>query len=172
MKFQLIYLWVIVFVLSGCESTKTISAENTSSDTSKNQTTESHPTKIEKPYLIVSFEQTACFGTCPVHKLTIFSSGQGNYHGDRNVEHMGDFMSDISVSQIQEIIAKADSLNFFDLKDSYAANMTDLPTTIIYINDGEQKKKVVAYGNYPDNLKVFITYLYDFSQSLDWQANK
>lgn len=171
MKIQFIYLWAIVFILLGCKSTTSIPAESNSNISSKNDSTEVSTDKLEN-YLAISFQQTACFGSCPVHKLNIFSSGYGNYHGDRNVRNKGDYRADFTKRQIQEIINKADSLNFFDLEDKYSANVTDLPTTIIYINDGKRKKKVVAYANYPANLKTLITYLYDFSQSVDWQEEE
>jgi len=165
MKLSITSLWaILILFVTGCTSQKEVV---------ETPTPPFHPTvKLDAKTLTISFEQTACFGTCPVHKMEVFGSGYATYHGDRNVANEGEFIATLSNEQLLQIIAKANTLNFFDLKESYKAKMTDLPTTIIYINDGTRKHKVTAYGNYPDNLKAFITYLFDFSQNVKWGSNK
>lgn len=122
--------------------------------------------------IVVSFEQTACFGTCPVHKMEIFGNGNAKYHGDRNVKFAGDFIAHVSPKQLAEIIDRANAINFFELKAEYTAPVTDLPTSIIYIRDGKKKHQVKAYAEYPKELADFIKYLYEVSQNIDWQENQ
>jgi len=122
--------------------------------------------------IVVSFEQTACFGTCPFHKMEIFASGNAKYHGDRNVKFEGDFMAHVSPKQLAEIMDRANAINFFELKEEYTAPVTDLPTSIIYIRDGKKKHQVKAYAEYPKELADFIKYLYEVSQNIDWQENQ
>lgn len=122
--------------------------------------------------VVVSFEQTACFGTCPVHKMEIYGRGNAKYHGDRNVKFEGDFIANVSPKQLAEIIDKANAINFFELEAEYTAPVTDLPTSIIYIKDGNKKHQVKAYAEYPKELADYIKYLYEVSQKIDWQKNQ
>jgi hypothetical protein len=164
MKLYITSFWAIILLLvTSCNSQK----EVVSVPTPPNPKTPELSSKL----VVVSFEQTACYGTCPVHKMNIFGNGFATYKGGRNVKQTGDLIGNISKEKLQEILAKANELNFYELEEEYTANMTDLPTTIILINDGTKKHKVVAYANYPDNLKVFITYLFEITQNTNWSSN-
>lgn len=161
MRISITSVWaILVLFLSACSTQRKVVEVPTS------------PTPITNPLakdqLAISFEQTACLGTCPVHKMEVFGQGYATYHGGRNVKNQGDFIASFTPEQMKSIFEKANELSFFELQDEYKANMTDLPTTIIYLNDGTQKKKVIAYYGYPDNLKEFITYLYEITEKTKW----
>ncbi len=164
MKLYITSFWaILLLVVTSCNPQK----EVVSVPTPPNPPAPELSTKL----MVVSFEQTACYGTCPVHKMEIFGKGFATYKGDRNVKQTGDLIGSFSPEQLQEILAKANELKFFELEKEYTASMTDLPTTIISINNGTQKHTVIAYANYPDNLKLFITYLFDVSQNTTWTSN-
>lgn len=152
-------LLIILLFIVGCTSQKEtaeVKSANKKSDVNE---------------MVISFEQTACFGSCPVHKMVIFERANATYHGDRNVKFEGDFIGSFSPKKMKEIIAKANAINFFDLEAEYTAPMTDLPTTIIYIRDGNKKHQVTAYAEYPKELGDFIAYLYEVSQNVNWSKN-
>ena len=165
MKATISTIWVIFLLFAtSCNTSKQATETKTANTDSKTESQANQP--------IISFEQTACFGTCPVHKMEIFKNGTAVYLANRNVKTKGKFKITLPKNQVQQILDKAQELNFFELKDEYTANMTDLPTTIIYINDGKNQHKVVAYTGYPENLKEFIKYLYEFTQSVEWEGEK
>jgi hypothetical protein len=169
MKFQgSFFLMVIILLFTGCKTQKEGTIVHSDSPT----TTTPAQVELSKELLVISFEQTACYGTCPVHKMEIFGKGFATYHGKKHVAKTGDYIGSFTPKQLTEILTKANEIGFFEMQDEYTANMTDLPTTVIYINNGNQKKKVVAYTNYPDELKEFITYLYGISQNTTWTGNE
>ena len=39
--------------------------------------------------LVITLERTACFGTCPIYKLTVYGDGRVEYEGERFVTVTG-----------------------------------------------------------------------------------
>ena len=164
MKTTISSIWVIlILIITSCNTTK-------KATTNKSETNSAKEVTSKLP--VISFEQTACFGTCPVHKMEVFADGSATYTANRNVKVKGKFSIQLSKDDMQSIFTKANELHFFDLNEEYTANMTDLPTSIIYINDGKNEQKVVAYAEYPENLKEFIQYLFKYTQNIEWEGEK
>tara|TARA_R110002050_G_scaffold102774_1_gene211628 strand:+ start:75138 stop:75635 length:498 start_codon:yes stop_codon:yes gene_type:complete len=163
MKISITSVWaVLVLVLSACSFQRKVVEV---------KTTPTPPTlELAKDQVAISFEQTACFGTCPVHKMVIYGQGHATYHADRHTKKQGDFIAGLTPEQMIAIFKKANELSFFELEDEYTGNITDLPTTVIYLNDGTRKKKVTAYYDYPENLKEFIKYLSILTQETEWNS--
>ena len=153
------YLALFVFgmALLGCNSSKNANGEDTFGNTSDTLNS-----------AVISFEQTACYGTCPVHKLIIYSNGEAVYVASRHTELIGTFTSQFTKSEIQEIFSKANELNFYAAENEYTAPMTDLPTSILFVNDGAKSKSVSAYGEYPDSITSFINYFTQIIDSKKW----
>lgn len=99
---------------------------------------------------IIQIERTPCFGMCPVYRATISKDGTIRYHGGRFVEKIGDWKGTVNVENLARIQRLSDKLGYFNLKDKYARQVTDLPTTIIWIRKGNQVKRVSCYGEQPD----------------------
>ena len=179
MKILISFISVAFLFLTSCSSTKP--AETSSKAEAKSKTEEVVVTTTDAPKvaekfsidgedeLVVSFQQTACFGQCPVHTMEIYSSGKAVYKGDRWVHNVGDYYAILTKSEVTAIFDKAEALSFFDLDASYKANMTDLPTTYIMINSGMRTHTLSAYGEYPDNLKLMIEYLTGLTESISWK---
>lgn len=109
----------------------------------------------EKRELIISLERTACYGTCPIYKMEIFSDGSAFYHGERFVDNLGDYEFFVSKETINYILNKSSEIGFFNMEDRYTSNITDLPKTIILIKKDNQKKKIIDYYGAPKELKEF-----------------
>ena len=99
--------------------------------------------------LIISLQRTACFGTCPIYKIEIFSDGSGIYSGIRFVENIGVTKFNLSETQLNLILTQAEAINFTNMKDEYSEPISDLPTTFIQIKD----KKIRDYTGAPKTLK-------------------
>ena len=98
---------------------------------------------------IVSLQRTACFGTCPIYKIEIYTDGSGTYTGTRFVENIGVSKFQLSKSDVNKILEYAIKIGFSKLKDEYSEPITDLPTTFIQIKD----KKIKDYTGAPKKLK-------------------
>ena len=121
---------------------------------SSKKNTETKVKEIKKE-LVISLERTPCYGTCPIYKMEIFSDGSAFYHGERFVDRIGDYEFSVSKEVINYILKKAVEISFFELEDKYTANISDLPKTITFINNGKDKKRVVNYYGAPKALKEF-----------------
>ena len=99
--------------------------------------------------LIISLQRTACFGTCPIYKIEIFSDGSGIYTGTRFVENIGITEFTLSETQINIILTQAESINFTNMQKEYSEPISDLPTTFIQIKD----KRIRDYVGAPKTLK-------------------
>ena len=99
--------------------------------------------------LIISLQRTACFGTCPIYKIEIFSDGSGIYTGTRFVENIGVTKFSVSETQLNLILTKAEAIGFTNMKEEYSEPISDLPTTFIQIKD----KKIRDYTGAPKTLK-------------------
>ena len=104
------------------------------------------PSEIE---LIISLQRTACFGSCPIYKIEIFSDGSGIYTGTRFVKNIGFTKFSLSEKQLNLILKQAEAIGFTNLKEDYSEPISDLPTTFIQIKD----KKIRNYTGAPKMLK-------------------
>jgi hypothetical protein len=102
-----------------------------------------HPKDLRS--VSVTLKRTACDGTCPVYTVAI--------HGSRLVEYWGEFHVDIPGAQagsvppekFMDLLKAFENIHFFDLKDKYFENCTDLPTAIISILADGKTKQVSNY---------------------------
>ena len=99
--------------------------------------------------LIISLQRTACFGTCPIYKIEIFSDGSGIYTGTRFVENIGITKFSLSETQLNLILTKAEAIGFTNMKEEYSEPISDLSTTFIQIKD----KEIRDYTGAPKTLK-------------------
>jgi len=164
---QVFSLLLVVSLTSfSCNQTKNVS-EVSNEDYKESASDESDI--IPNDSLVISFEQTGCFGTCPIHKMYIYQDGSATYTGVRHTKLTGEFSGNFSSKEIDAILSKADELSFYDSKREYTSAITDLPTTKIYIHNGNNKHQVTAYADYPESIQLMIAYLFEVSQNKDWQ---
>ncbi len=152
--------FIILIFFMGCSAQKGIAPPD--------EATSQNITKLTDSTLVISFEQTACYGSCPVHKIEILHNGSATYHGERNVAQIGDYYATVSSTDIQTVYAKAEELGFFSLKPEYTSNITDLPTTLITITSPTKSHSVKAYGPIPQKLQDFIAFLGNHYQKVVW----
>ena len=99
--------------------------------------------------VIISLQRTACFGTCPIYKIEIYTDGSGIYTGTRFVENIGVIEFSLSETQINLILTQSESIGFMNMKEEYSEPISDLPTTFIQIKD----KIIRDYIGAPKTLK-------------------
>lgn len=117
-------------------------------------------TTTKSKYSKIEYEAGACFGFCPIFKITInpdktavieaerFTFTEGRTKDDMAGEKEGTFKATIKEADYQLLLSKLDSLDFKNLKDYYGnKNITDLPTSYFNITftDGTQKR-IEDYG--------------------------
>ncbi|MES2628055.1 MAG: DUF6438 domain-containing protein [Bacteroidota bacterium] len=96
--------------------------------------------------LLMSFERTPCFGTCPVFVVNVYKSGYATYFGKSNSIYPGLHYAYVDVASIKEIIKTADELGFFKLNDQYDGGVSDLPYHITVLRNKSVVKKITNKG--------------------------
>lgn len=119
----------------------------------------------------IDFTAGACFGTCPIFKMTIINDGTATYDAIRFNKTQGQFKASIQkvkLDSLNDLITKAD---FFNLNNNYATRATDHPTYTLAITlKNGQTKKIVDYGpNGPQELRLVYKKIFSLRESQDWK---
>ena len=96
--------------------------------------------------LVITLERTACFGACPVYKLTIYGDGRVVYEGQQFVAVTGQQTATLTAEQVQELVNEIEKANYFALKDDYTALVTDMPSVITSVTLNGKAKTINHYG--------------------------
>ncbi|CAN5428538.1 hypothetical protein BH09BAC1_BH09BAC1_28730 [soil metagenome] len=122
-------------------------------------------------YLAVKIKRTPCYGTCPTYTAAIFSDGTAFYFGERFVENLGYFQGKVSLDQLNALIKMGYKSSFFSLAEAYPTDgryISDLPTTILYINSGVNQKTITDRSNAPEELNVLQDATHTLIESIKW----
>ncbi|MGZ8842046.1 MAG: DUF6438 domain-containing protein [Pyrinomonadaceae bacterium] len=100
----------------------------------------------------ITLERTACFGTCPMYKVTIASDGTVTFNGERFTKTTGIAKGKISTSDFRQLVAEFEKINYFSLPDAYAPGtpvcpqrITDMPSANTSIKLKGKMKSVAHY---------------------------
>lgn len=116
------------------------------------------------PDALIRLQRTICYGTCPVYTVTIDARGTITFDGERFVRVVGRKTAQISRLSVATLLARAEQIRFFEMRDAYRAienpdgtltMVTDLPTKIVTVTVNGRTKRVEDYFGAPDSLREF-----------------
>jgi hypothetical protein len=126
----------------------------------------------QKADVVASIKKTACYGLCPVFEIKIFSNGLALYNGEKHTTRLGLYEAYLLQSEIDDLMAKADTVNFFQLASAYPSegrSLNDLPNTVTYLKKESQEKEIVNNHGAPRALKSYEILLLEKLTKLDWR---
>jgi uncharacterized protein DUF6438 len=101
---------------------------------------------------VITLRRTACFGPCPVYKLTIFADGRVLYEGISQVKKKGKAKGRISSAKLEELIEEFENIYYFNLKDAYTPgtnacpqSVTDMPSAVTSLARNGKSKTIDHY---------------------------
>jgi hypothetical protein len=125
----------------------------------------------QEDYMMIYYERTPCFGTCPHFEFKAFASGKCNYEGKRFVEMEGHFTATAKAKDLQAIMAVADEIGFYDLDARYDNKMVmDLPSVKVELTKDGNTKSVLNRYKGPEELDQLYKELDDLIAGLDWKS--
>ena len=145
---NIILISILILAVS-CKQTKP-AIENSTLDSDTSTPKNEIPVKES---LFLTMERTPCFGKCPSYKLTIFNTGNVVYEGFTFAKKEGKHTKKLSKIQLTEIQDKIESINLFEMNDKYDSQITDIPSTILFVVYKGKKKKILDRVGGPDELK-------------------
>ena len=137
------------------------------------------PEKIKIPKgvdenLLVSLQRTACFGKCPVFTINILKDGKATYSGVAHVKKRGQYVAVADSDFIKKIQKRAKEINFLKMSDKYPKGdieITDIPTTVTYIRQGERGKLISDNYDAPKELIEFEKWLENELDTSVWKGS-
>jgi len=93
----------------------------------------------------ITLERSPCFGFCPDYSVTITGDGAVTYHGGRFTRVNGEQHATASREDVAHLVQMIHDADFFNLRDHYRAQVTDLPTYRVTVVEGERSKTVEDY---------------------------
>ncbi len=118
--------------------------------------------------LFASISRGACYGTCPIYKMSIYQNGTVILEGIRFMEPRGKYKSSLSPEEMQQFIDKAIEINFFALEDTYDSPVTDIPSVTTSIVIDGKRKEVMRRTGYPQRILKFEQLFDALLESQDW----
>ena len=175
----------MLLVIFGCKSLKQNTDTATNSQTQRienkaenknseeNAAAESLDMESEEfaEMIVISLSKTPCFGVCPSFNFTVFANGTAQYQGKENVKLKGEFKAKISKNEINQLLNEASSLGYFSLNDKYDNELvTDLPSTITFLNISGKSKKVVCRYECDDRIKKVNKMIDALIENTKWES--
>ena len=126
---------------------------------------------------LIQLQRTRCYGTCPVYRVTIDARGTATWVGEMFVRVVGTQTARIDPSQVAALLAHAERIHFFAMRDQYRGvenpdgtviSVTDQPTTIVTITVNGRTKRVENYLGAPDALVEFERAIDEAAGTKQW----
>jgi hypothetical protein len=129
--------------------------------------------KRHQPYIKASMffgmYRSPCFGQCPVYNLDIDTAGHAVIEAKRFFDFQGFHEANLTPTQMQLIVDKANDAGYFALEHVYDANVTDLPSTLTILQTSSELQWVYNRLNAPEGLGRFEASMDSLIRTLDWK---
>ena len=121
-------------------------------------------------HLLFSIEKGPCFGACPEYKIEVFTNGEARLKGIRNVEHIGEFKTQLPAEFIQEITNSIKALDVAALDSNYVNKyLTDFPATELGFDlNGLQKRIHIFHESPPQEIQKVLDVINGFENRIKW----
>jgi hypothetical protein len=176
-----IYYFCVFFVLfASCnrKATKAIEKPTDVATVPTNPTPPPTPKTIDDKnvYEVINIRRTPCYGNCPVYEAKLMSNGKVYYNGTRAVDMIGNYEANADAERLKDLWKNIEQVKFFDFANKYPLDeknqIADLPSCILTINDGKQKKRIEDNYDSPANLQWIEHEIETFFLQTTWTESK
>ncbi|MCO6482437.1 MAG: hypothetical protein J5I62_06555 [Flavobacteriales bacterium] len=113
-------------------------------------------------------QRTACYGTCPTYRLTIYDDGLAVYEGVRFVARQGRYTGHVAPATMEALLKLAEAKGFFTMDDVYDKPVTDLPSVIIRVHADQRDKQVVGRVGAPQSFRDLAQEVENMLDAIEW----
>jgi hypothetical protein len=110
------------------------------------------------PSVLATLQRTACFGTCPVYKVTLYTDGRVVFEGEHFIKARGrheGLATPAAIAAVRKAVADANYLALDEHYDCY--EVTDNPSANTSFNDAGHHKSITHYYGCPKAPKGLFT---------------
>lgn len=107
--------------------------------------------------LLLLFQKTPCYGSCPAYNASFYSDGSIRYEGFRHVPVQDTLWLQLSKEQLSLVKESLESIDYPSLESTYNSPYTDLPSTYLtFYQEGKEMKCIKHQQNGPEKLRKLI----------------
>jgi hypothetical protein len=127
---------------------------------------------------VLTLERTACFGACPVYRLSVSRDGKISYEGKAHVRHLGPASATIPRERLDSLLSELERAGYFSFSGRYLPGdpacgrySTDSPSAITSIQSGERFKRIehdYGCGSAPGALVLLERRIDEVLESAQW----
>jgi hypothetical protein len=142
--------FILIVFLFGCNSSKQLN---------------------KTPQLLFSIEKGPCFGACPEYKIEVFTNGEAHLKGIRNVEHIGEYKTQIPDSFLDEMKKSIAAMNIASLDTNYVNKfLTDIPAIDLYFDLKSRRKHIhIFHQQPPQEIDDLLRLIEGFENNINWK---
>jgi hypothetical protein len=122
--------------------------------------------------LVASLERTACFGSCPIYKVTVYGDGAIDWEGEQFVKVVGHATGRATPDQLSRLRAAFVHAGFTSFKSAYDhETITDQPGAEVSFRDGSRTRTVVHHDgdrSAPPSLSLLEDQIDDILETTRW----
>jgi hypothetical protein len=124
----------------------------------------------------ITLERTACYGHCPVYRVTVRGDGRVEWHGTRDVAAIGARTRTIPKARVAVLLRTLDEGGFLGWNESYEKRrITDLPSQVLTVEWSGTKKTVRHYvgdDSAPKKLDAVMALVDDVAGTAAWVGKR
>jgi len=113
----------------------------------------SSSTAVTEPPLgvdtVVTLRRTECYGFCPAYEVSIFGSGRVEFHGEAYVCEQAPAVATVDQSSVRQLVDGMLSVGFMQMPSYVHYVMSDAPTAIVTLRQGDSMHTVAHYHGDP-----------------------
>ncbi|MEM6395302.1 MAG: DUF6438 domain-containing protein [Bacteroidota bacterium] len=111
------------------------------------------PEHVNDYTLRAQYNQSVCFGRCPVYTLSLYENGLLIYQGERFTDKPGTWYRLLGRGETEQLISALDALDFKGYPSNFPSQIPDLAQrTVSYITKDGQEYRSGFKENVPDEL--------------------
>ena len=122
--------------------------------------------------IFVSIEKQTCYGVCPEYSAVFYDDGRIEFHGKKDVEWIGKFVSKINQATVKRIRTFAEQVDYFRLANyypTYGVTIDEVPGTVTSVDLSYKSNRVTNKHHSPASLHRFERFLEDIIFRQDWK---
>jgi len=166
MRSTFILFLFVALGLASCKNKKKPIAEDSQNDkveAAENQT---------KP-ITLYYERTACFGTCPIFRFTVYSDNSCLYEGDNFVEMVGKYTGKADRDEVIKVVDMAERIGFDKFQNEYDNPfIMDIPAVVTQVNTDGKKKSMLDRYQGPSTAHSLYEAFDELILSIEWKKTE
>ena len=98
---------------------------------------------------VITLERGACYGNCPIYRVSLHADGRVEFHGERDVAYVGNASANVAPAAVGMLLDRFEQAGFQEFEERYGRGTAacrhyaaDAPTVVLTVARGDTLKRV------------------------------